>query len=612
MWICCMTYINVNAMKCQNIDFSKVTITDSFWKPRLQRNADVTLPVCIDQIQNQTGRIRNFRNAANGSGEHSGIYFDDSDVYKAMEGMAYTLVNNPNPKIERILDEWTELIEGAQQKDGYINTFYTLTNPDGRWTDMDRHEMYCIGHLIEAGVAYYKSTGKRPLLDVCIRVADHMCNTFGPGKRNWVPGHEEVELALCKLYEVTGKKEYLDFAYWLLEERGHGRAYHINSDWGNIPWDKTYHQDVVPVSQLRNAEGHAVRLMYLLCGMSDVSSLYQNNDTLYRQTLNELWEDITQRNMYITGGVGSSAHNEGFTADYDLPNETAYCETCASIGLVLWAQRMNSLTGKAAYVDVMERTLYNALLAGINLKGDRFFYVNPLYSNGNHHRQPWYGCACCPSNVSRFIPSLGGYIWALSKDELKVNLYIGNKLDTKDSQGNRVDVEIKTEYPFKGDVCLFVNSSLRQRTISLRIPDWCQSYNLSINGKNVRNIKCNNGYLNVKRRWKAGDVMKLSLDMPVRITADNPLVRGNDGMRVIQRGPLVYCAEQIDNGVDVDEIRLSDALKMNADKPMDDLDNALAITATTENSQKKMVFIPYYAWDNRQPGKMKVWFPFDN
>ena len=436
----------------EQIDFSHVKINDNFWSPRLSKHVSATLPVCIDQIENQTGRIRNFENAAKGEGEHSGIFFDDSDVYKALEGMAYSLINNPDPELEKKADEWIDKFAAAQQPDGYINTFYTLTGLDKRWTNMDKHEMYCAGHMIEAGVAYYQATGKRKLLDVCIRMTDHMMSQFGPGKRHWVPGHEEIELALVKLYQTTQEQKYLDFAYWLLEERGHGHG--TMGDEGK--WDPVYYQDIVPVRQLTDISGHAVRCMYLYCGMADVAAL--KNDTGYIAAMDRLWDDVVHRNMYITGGIGSSRDNEGFTEDYDLPNLDAYCETCASVGMVLWNQRMNQLTGDSKYIDILERSLYNGALAGISLGGDRFFYVNPLESKGDHHRQEWYGCACCPSQLSRFLPSIGNYIYASSDDALWVNLYIGN---TGQIRIGETDILLtqETDYPWDGSVKLTISTS---------------------------------------------------------------------------------------------------------------------------------------------------------
>ena len=585
----------------EQIDFSHVKINDNFWSPRLSKHVSATLPVCIDQIENQTGRIRNFENAAKGEGEHSGIFFDDSDVYKALEGMAYSLINNPDPELEKKADEWIDKFAAAQQPDGYINTFYTLTGLDKRWTNMDKHEMYCAGHMIEAGVAYYQATGKRKLLDVCIRMTDHMMSQFGPGKRHWVPGHEEIELALVKLYQTTQEQKYLDFAYWLLEERGHGHG--TMGDEGK--WDPVYYQDIVPVRRLTDISGHAVRCMYLYCGMADVAAL--KNDTGYIAAIDRLWDDVVHRNMYITGGIGSSRDNEGFTEDYDLPNLDAYCETCASVGMELWNQRMNQLTGDSKYIDVLERSLYNGALAGISLGGDRFFYVNPLESKGDHHRQEWYGCACCPSQLSRFLPSIGNYIYASSDDALWVNLYIGN---TGQIRIGETDILLtqETDYPWDGSVKLTISTSQPlEKEIRLRIPNWCKTYDLSINGKRI-NVSEEKGYAVIKD-WKSQDVIALDMDMPVEIVAADPHVKENFGKRVIQRGPLVYCMEEIDNPEYFDQIQLSPSTTFQTAFVSDILNGIKTIK--TNGRAQSATFIPYYAWDNRKAGKMRVWIPYN-
>lgn len=585
----------------EQIDFSHVKINDNFWSPRLSKHVSATLPVCIDQIENQTGRIRNFENAAKGEGEHSGIFFDDSDVYKALEGMAYSLINNPDPELEKKADEWIDKFAAAQQPDGYINTFYTLTGLDKRWTNMDKHEMYCAGHMIEAGVAYYQATGKRKLLDVCIRMTDHMMSQFGPGKRHWVPGHEEIELALVKLYQTTQEQKYLDFAYWLLEERGHGHG--TMGDEGK--WDPVYYQDIVPVRRLTDISGHAVRCMYLYCGMADVAAL--KNDTGYIAAMDRLWDDVVHRNMYITGGIGSSRDNEGFTEDYDLPNLDAYCETCASVGMVLWNQRMNQLTGDSKYIDVLERSLYNGALAGISLGGDRFFYVNPLESKGDHHRQEWYGCACCPSQLSRFLPSIGNYIYASSDDALWVNLYIGN---TGQIRIGETDILLtqETDYPWDGSVKLTISTSQPlEKEIRLRIPNWCKTYDLSINGKRI-NVSEEKGYAVIKD-WKSQDVIALDMDMPVEIVAADPHVKENFGKRAIQRGPLVYCMEEIDNPEYFDQIQLSPSTTFQTAFVSDILNGIKTIK--TNGRAQSATFIPYYAWDNRKAGKMRVWIPYN-
>ena len=586
------------------VNFSEVTIDDAFWGPRLQSHKDVTLKVCIDQIENQTGRIRNFENAARGEGAHSGIFFDDSDVYKALEGMAYSLQNHPDPELEAKCDEWIDKFAAAQQSDGYINTYYTLTGLENRWDNMDKHEMYCAGHMIEAAVAYYNVTGKRKLLDVCIRMADHMMSVFGPGKRHWVPGHEEIELALVKLYRTTGEKKYLDFAQWLLEQRGHGYgSYGAKSD---RKWPTQYYQDDVPVREQTDISGHAVRSMYLFCGMADVAAC--TGDQGYIDALDRLWDDVVLRNMYITGGIGQSRHNEGFTEDYSLPNLSAYCETCASVGMVLWNWRMNQRTGDAKYADVLERSMYNGALAGISLAGDLFFYVNPLESLGNHHRKPWYGCACCPSQICRFLPSIGNYIYGTSKDGVWVNLYIGNHATMKVGRKS-LTIRQETNYPWDGAVALTVGTSRPLRTVMrLRIPDWCADWTLTVNGEPVQ-APVEKGYAVLERKWKDGDRIELNLDMPARLVAADPRTKEDEGCRAVQRGPLVYCLEEVDNPEDFDGLRLREDVSFGEAFEPELLRGVVSLSAAAED--KTLKFIPYYAWDNREAGKMKVWIPLE-
>lgn len=584
----------------RQVDFSHVKITDNFWSPRLDKHVSATLPVCINQIENQTGRMQNFVNAAIGKGEHSGIFFDDSDVYKALEGIAYSLINNPNPELERKADEWIDKIAAAQQEDGYINTYYTLTGLENRWTNMDKHEMYCAGHMIEAAVAYYQATGKRKLLDVSIRMADHMISLFGPDKRHWVPGHEEIELALVKLYRITKEQKYLDFAYWLLEERGHG----YGSKGNEGEWDPFYYQDAVPVRDLESISGHAVRCMYLYCGMADVAALKHN--TAYIAAMDRLWDDVVLRNMYVTGGIGSSKNNEGFTDDYDLPNLEAYCETCASVGMVYWNQRMNQFTGDSKYIDVLERSMYNGALAGVSLSGDRFFYVNPLESKGDHHRQEWYGCACCPSQISRFLPSIGNYIYGISANALWVNLFIGNTARLA-IDGNDVILKQETNYPWDGLVKFTVASNRPlSKELRIRIPGWCKSYSLSINGKDIY-VPVEKGYA-VISNWKSGDIISLNMDMPVEKVAADPRVKQDMGKRAVQRGPLVYCLEEIDNKKDFDRSKLTTSTHFKVQQRTEFLGGITTIQAVTENQQ--LLFLPYYAWDNREAGKMKVWIDY--
>lgn len=582
----------------QPVIFSDVTIDDAFWTPMLDKVKNVTTGVCIDQIENKTGRIRNFENAASGTGEHSGIFFDDSDVYKALEGMAYSLKNNPDPALEAKCDEWIDKMAAAQQSDGYINTYYTLTGLENRWSDMDKHEMYCAGHMIEAAIAYYDVTGKRKLLDVSEKMVAHMMDRFGPGKKDWIPGHEEIELALVKLYRTTGERKYLDFAQWLLDERGHGYGKYL----GGL--DPVHYQDEVPVRELEKIQGHAVRAMYLFCGMADVAAY--TGDTGYMDALFRLWDNIVDCKMYLTGGIGHKGHVEGFSADYDLPNAEAYCETCASIGMVLWNWRMNGMTGDSKYIDILERSLYNGVLSGISGKGDRFFYENPLESDGGHHRQEWYGCACCPSNICRFIPSVGNYIYGSSDRTVYVNLFVGS---TTTAEG--LTVRQETSYPWDGKVSVTVESPASgKRTVKVRIPSWCDRWSASLNGNDVTCTAdaLDKGYLVISRRWKDGDCIELNFDMPVKIVSAAPQVKADEGKRALMRGPLVYCMEGVDNPGIYEKAVLDASATFCTEARSELFGGVTGISAETASG--KLNFIPYFAWDNREACPMKVWVDY--
>ena len=583
------------------VDFSDVIIEDSFWSPRLDLHKTATIPVCIDQIEKETGRMRNFEKAAANEGEHEGFFFDDSDVYKALEGLAYSLIQHPDPELEAKCDEWIAKIAGAQQEDGYINTFFTLPCPIERWTDMDKHELYCTGHMIEAAIAYHHATGKRTLLDVAQRMVDHAMTVIGPGLRHWVPGHEEIELALVKLYRETGDKKYLKFADWLLDQRGHG--YGVYGDPLEPVDDGTrlYYQDNVPVREIADIVGHAVRAMYLYCGMADVASF--TGDKGYMDALDRVWDDVVLRNMYVTGGIGSSYANEGVTEDYDLPNLEAYCETCASIGMILWNSRMNRMTGNAKYADVMERSLYNAALAGVSLSGDRFFYVNPLESKGDHHRRAWFGCACCPSNICRFLPSIGGYIYGVRGNTVYTNLYIGSTAGFE-VNGKKLTLKQETAYPWEGTVKMTVVNGTKA-ALMLRIPDWCEAWTVEVNGKPVE-APVVDGYVLAGRGWNAGDEILLRMDMPVRMVAADPNVKADVGKRAVCRGPLVYCMEEVDNPDQYDSAGLTEGTVFS-----DSWQQDLLGGVTTIKSSSGISFVPYYAWDNREAGRMKVWIDYN-
>ena len=578
------------------VNFAQVSVNDNFWAPRIQRHAEVTIPFCLDQCMVQTNRVNNFAIAAGlKKGIFKGVFFDDSDLYKVLEGVSYSLRHFPNPEVEHVADSIISLIAAAQQPDGYINTYYTINGLDKRWTDMDKHEMYCGGHLIEAALAYYDATGKDALLKVATRWADYLCETFGPGKKDWVPGHEEIELALVKLYRHTQEKKYLDLAHFLLEERGRGIV--------SRPGNPGYDQNAVPVKDLKRIGGHAVRAMYLFTGMADYASAA--SDPTYLPALHSIWEHLTTAQMYVTGGIGSSKHNEGFTEDFDKPNREAYCETCASVGMVFWNQRMNMFSGDGKYIDVLERSLYNGALAGMSVSGDRFFYVNPLSSDGGHHRKPWYGTACCPSQLSRFIASVGGYIYALSDDAVWVNLYVGSSTKVAVPKANtEVTIAMETDYPWDGKVSMVVMPEKPARfAVKLRIPSWCESWSVYVDGKLVK-AKVHDGYLTIDRKWTKESGIVLNMEMPVTVLTDDPRVKANEGRKAIQRGPLVYCIEQTDNP-DMDHACI---LKGDEYKVLSD--NALLPGTKVIQAQKSgLRFIPYFLWDNREAGRMDVWVP---
>jgi DUF1680 family protein len=517
-------------------------------------------------------------------------------------------------------------------EDGYINTYYSLGRMNERWTDMSMHEDYNGGHLIEAAVAYYQVTNKRKLLDVAIRFADHFDARFGPGKLHWVTGHQELELALVKLYHVTQDKKYLTLARWLLEERGHKYAKGYTwTDWR----DTAYAQDVVPVREQKEITGHAVRAMYMYTGAADVAAL--TGDEGYMNAMKTVWEDVVHRNMYITGGIGSSGSNEGFSVDYDLPNEQAYCETCASVGMVFWNQRMNLLTGNSQFIDVLERSLYNGARDGLSLSGDKFFYGNPLASDGRHYRREWFGTACCPANIARLVASLGDYIYGYSDAGLWVNLFIGSNTTVKIGK-QEIPVTMTTNYPWDGKTTLTLNPKAKSKfKVSLRIPGWLQgeavpgdlfvfenktpdAFTVLVNGKPA-SYQMENGYAVLTREWKKGDVVELNFSMDVKRLTSRSEVKQNEGRVALQRGPLVYCVEGADNGGQAWNFILPDKATFTTQFNKDLLEGITTIQFSAPTLQinpdgqsistetKNITAIPYYAWCNRGQNQMQVWLP---
>jgi DUF1680 family protein len=590
----------------QGVPFTKVNIDDSFWRPRLEVLRKITLPTCLMKCE-ETGRIANFAKAGGlMEGKFEGIYFNDSDVYKVLEGVAYSLMSERDSVLEAEADRIIELIAAAQEPDGYLCAYYTLEAPESKWTDMEKHEMYNGGHLIEAAIAYYEATGKRQLLDVACRMADHYDDVFGPDKRHWVEGHEEIELALVKLYRITQEERYWKLALWLLEERGHGHG--VGAIWDKKEWGPAYCQDDVPVRDIEKVTGHAVRAMYLYTAMADV--VHASGDPAYVDALHRVWAHTVERNMYVTGGIGPSHHNEGFTQDYDLPNESAYCETCAAIAMVFWNHRMNLLFGDSKYADVVEREMYNGALAGIALSGNKFFYVNPLASKGDHHRVHWFDTSCCPTNLARFLPSIGQYVYAQSDNGIAVNQYMNGEAEFVVGSGLGVKLKQTTSFPWSGKVELTVDpESSGYFSILLRVPGWCRGFQVMVGGESLSGAEAltEQGYLVLGRNWSQGDTIVLELDMPVEMVRAKQEVQENRGRIAIQRGPIVYCIEQTDNvAASYDEYTFSTNESLQVEH-MPELLGGVTVLRGKDGEGRPCQFIPYYAWDNREPGFMQVW-----
>jgi hypothetical protein len=611
--------------RLQSVPFTAVKISDSFWSARQETNRVASIPVSLDNLE-KAGNLNNFRLAARGvTNGFSGPVFMDSDVYKAIEAASFSLATHPDPQLEARLDLIILLITAAQQPDGYLDTYYLVKEPGRRWTNLrDCHELYCAGHLIEAAVAHFQATGKTNLLDVAIKLAGQIDSVFGPEpKRLGYPGHPEIELALVKLWRATGEQRYFNLAKFFVENRG--RHYFAEEhDIRPEQYDGTYWLDDVPIFNHEKIKGHAVRAAYLMSGATDVAA--QTGDDRLLAMLDRVWRNTTEKNMYLTGGIGPNKHNEGFTVDYELPDLTAYQETCATVALVQWASRMELLWGDAKYADVVERGLYNGLLAGVSQDGKRFFYVNPLESNGDHHRQGWFGCACCPPNAARTIASLGSYAYATGSNSIWVNLYIQGQMETQ-CRGQQIRLDVKTDYPWEGKVVLKPQlKSADNFELHLRVPGWCEGATLRVNGKRISAPETERGYFVLLRQWKTGDAVELNLPMPVQRVAANPNVAADRGLLAIQRGPLVYCVEQCDQMAPVPSLVLpADAeLKVHKSKLFGgaavirgigeqtgnaDWSHALYQRAVVPSKRTEITAVPYFMWDNRQAGPMKVWLP---
>ncbi|MGV3614713.1 MAG: glycoside hydrolase family 127 protein [Fimbriimonas sp.] len=616
------------------VPFTAVRLTDSFWAPRIETNRAVTIPFAFQKCE-ETGRVALFERAAMAlKGEEvdkrpPGYPFDDTDVYKVLEGAAYALSVKKDPKLEAYVDTLIAKIAAAQEPDGYLYTTRTI-NPAAphpwagkkRWEleQHDSHELYNLGHLYEAAVAHYQATGKRTLLNVATKSADLLVKTFGPGKEKIWPGHQITEMALGRLYRVTGKKEYLDLAKFLLDCRGGSGEY----------WQA--HKPVVEQSE---AVGHAVRGSYMYSGMVDVAAM--TGDTSYVRAIDRLWADVVGTKLYITGGIGATGAGEAFGRAYQLPNMSAYCETCAAVGNDYWNQRLFLLNRDAKYIDVFERTLYNGLISGVSLDGKTFFYPNPLESVGQHGRSPWFGVACCPGNITRFMASVPGYFYAQGAEGLYVNLYASGTADVKLDKGPKVQVVQATNYPWSGDVKLTVNPERAGKfAVRVRIPGWTRDeavpsdlyrfaapvegkVSLKVNGQTVP-VTIQKGYVALDRTWKKGDVIDLSLPMPVRRIVSNERLQGNQGRVAVQRGPIVYCAEGPDNAAGVRNILLPDDAAITPETRPDLLGGVVTLKAAAkglsfnnaggvEKADRTVTMIPYYAWANRGRSEMMVWVP---
>ncbi len=615
------------------VSWKAVTIDDPFWTPHIRVNREHTLP-SIYRFCQETGRIGALRLDWKPGMEPVPHIFWDSDVAKWLEAASYSLATHPDPALEAQVDEVIRLIVAAQQPDGYLNTYFTVVEPEKRWTNLrDWHELYCAGHLIEAAVAHFQATGKRVLLDALCRYADYIDTVFGiaPGKKRGYPGHEEIELALVKLYRVTGEKRYLHLSQYFIDERG--RQPHYFDREARLRGEDPaafqhkiyeYNQSHLPVREQREVVGHAVRAMYLYSAMADLAR--ELHDQSLFDADQRLWNHLCTTRLYITGGLGPSRHNEGFTADYDLPNETAYAETCAAIGLVFWNHRMLQLDCEARYADVLERALYNCVLSGVSLDGQKFFYENPLASLGTHHRQEWFWVACCPPNIARLLASLGQYIYAVNDKDLVVHLYIQSTAQMTVG-GREVTVRQETTYPWNGTINLRLGMDEPSMFgLRLRIPGWCQNAQLKVNG-DVFDIASHleQGYVRVERVWQADDRVELELAMPVERMYAHPNVRQDAGCVVLQRGPLVYCLEGADNKVPLHHIVVPRTAEMASHFGPDVLGGVTVVsgnalleedtdwTGTLYRSwpaslqSGAITAIPYYAWDNRQPGEMRVW-----
>lgn len=610
-----------------------VVIEDTFWAPRLQTLREHTLFHIYKQMQ-QKGHFEAYKHDWKAGMAPIPYLFWESDITKWIEAASYSLATHPDPKLDALVDEAIAFLASFQQPDGYLNIWFTAVEPEKRWTNLrDWHELYCAGHLIEGAVAHFEATGKRTLLDLTCRYVDAIGSLYGreEGKQHGYCGHPEVELALIKLYRTTHEERYLDLARYFVEERGQ-QPHYFDSEAlarGEDPadfWARTYeyNQSHLPIREQHEVVGHAVRAMYLYCALADLAR--ELNDESWLHICQRFWEHLIPRRTYITGSIGPSRDNEGFTADYDLPNATAYAETCAAIGLILWNHRLLQLDTNHRYADMLERGLYNGVLSGLSLDGKAFFYENPLESQGNHHRQPWFQCACCPPNISRLLASLGQYVYSVNETEIMVHLYLQSTA-TISLGSQQVRLRQETAYPWDGTIRLIVEAEQpAQFGLNLRIPGWCKEAHVVVNDE-VFPLEQNlhKGYARIERHWQTGDTITLTLAMPVQRVWAHPNIRDDAGSVALQRGPLVYCLEAADNSFPLSHLRLSPGAELESRfapevlggitvlqgnahvLETDDWVGELYRTTPANSHPAPLVAIPYYAWGNRQSGEMRVW-----
>ncbi len=617
------------------VPFTSVKVVEnSFWGQRLKASREVTIPLAFSKCE-ETGRYTNFEKAAhpNDTIQVKGYSFDDTDVYKTIEGASYILQTYPDKRLQRYIDSVLVIVAAAQEPDGYLYTSRTM-NPahphewsgSKRWEQEEvlSHELYNLGHMVEGAIAHYQATGKRNFFDIAIRYADCVCREIGNGEGQVVvvPGHQIAEMALAKLYLVTGDKKYLDEAKFFLDKRGRTKV------------KDQYSQSHKPVTEQDEAVGHAVRASYMYAGMADVAAL--TGDEEYIAAIDRIWQNIVEKKYYITGGIGATNDGEAFGKNYELPNMSAYCETCAAIGNVYVNYRLFLLHGESKYYDVLERTLYNGLISGVSLDGGSFFYPNPLESVGQHQRQPWFGCACCPSNICRFIPSLPGYIYAVKDKDVYVNLFMPNTSQIDVASG-RVTLEQTTAYPWNGDITISVNKNTAGTfALKVRVPGWVRNkvvpgdlysytdgkqlgYTIAVNGEPLEGT-LDHGYFTIERKWKKGDKVDVHFDMEPRTVKANNKVEADRGRIAVERGPLVYCAEWPDNDFDVLGVIMNqDPQYEVVERPdllygIDQIKTGAQLLSYDDAGKLSvkdvaLTLIPYYAWAHRGAGSMAVWLP---